>query len=79
MKTWGSGGIAPPFLTSALDGGVWSASGPCSFTPGERAPVTHSIGDCVGPRTGLDVVEKSLDPTGNQTLAVQPIARRYTD
>jgi hypothetical protein len=21
MKTWGSGGIAPPFLTSALDGG----------------------------------------------------------
>jgi hypothetical protein len=25
---WGSGGIAPPFLTSTLDGGEWSASRP---------------------------------------------------
>jgi hypothetical protein len=31
----GSGGISPPFLTSALDGGEWSASRPCRFTPGE--------------------------------------------
>jgi hypothetical protein len=30
---WGSGGIAPPFLTSELDGGELSAS-----SPGERAP-----------------------------------------
>jgi hypothetical protein len=36
---WGSGGIAPPFLTRALDGGEWSASRPCHFTPGERAPL----------------------------------------
>jgi hypothetical protein len=28
------------------------------FTPGERAPGTHWIGGWVGPRTGLDVVEK---------------------
>jgi hypothetical protein len=27
-------------LTSALDGGEWSASIPCRFTPGERAPYT---------------------------------------
>jgi hypothetical protein len=40
MKTWGSEGIAPPFLTSALDGGEWLASSPCRFTPG-----THWIGD----------------------------------
>jgi hypothetical protein len=58
MKTWDSGGIAPPFLTSALDGGEWLASRPGSFTPGERAPGTHWIGSWVGPRAGLDDVEK---------------------
>jgi hypothetical protein len=35
---WGTGGIAPPFLTSALDGGDWSASRPCCFNPGESGP-----------------------------------------
>jgi hypothetical protein len=29
------------FLTSALDGGEWSASHPGRFIPGERAPGTH--------------------------------------
>jgi hypothetical protein len=29
---WGSGDIAPPFLTSTLDGGEWSASRPDRFT-----------------------------------------------
>jgi hypothetical protein len=28
------------------------------FTPGERAPGTHWIGGWVGPRAGLDDVEK---------------------
>jgi hypothetical protein len=31
------------FLTSALDGGEWSASCPGRFTPRERAPSTHLI------------------------------------
>jgi hypothetical protein len=31
------------FLTSALDGGEFSASRPGRFTPGERAPGTHWI------------------------------------
>jgi hypothetical protein len=31
---WGSGGIAPPFLCSALDGGEWSTSRHCRFSPG---------------------------------------------
>jgi hypothetical protein len=44
MKTWGSGGIALPFLTSALDGGEWSASRPGRFISGEIAPGTHWIG-----------------------------------
>jgi hypothetical protein len=30
---WGSGGIAPPFLSSALYGGELLASPPSSFTP----------------------------------------------
>jgi hypothetical protein len=30
---WGSGGIITPFLTSALDGGEWSASRLGPFTP----------------------------------------------
>jgi hypothetical protein len=39
MKTWGSAGIAPPFLTSAVDGDKWSASRPSLFTHGEQPPV----------------------------------------
>jgi hypothetical protein len=46
------------FLTSALGGGEWSASRPGCFTPGERAPSTYWIGGWVGPRAGLDDVEK---------------------
>jgi hypothetical protein len=58
MKTWGSGGIAPPFLTLALDGGEQSASQPGHFTPRERMPGTNWIGGWVGPRAGLDAVHK---------------------
>jgi hypothetical protein len=46
------------FLTSALDGIEWSASRTGRFTPGERAPGTHWIGAWVGPRAGLDNMEK---------------------
>jgi hypothetical protein len=35
----GKGGIPPPLVTSALDGGKWLASHPCRFTPGEKPPV----------------------------------------
>jgi hypothetical protein len=52
---WGSGGTAPiVLLTSALDGGEWSASRPGRFTPRERAPSTHWIGGWVGPRAVLE-------------------------
>jgi hypothetical protein len=56
------------FLTSALDGGEWSAS-----CPGERTPGTHWTGGCVGPRAGLDteVRGKSFATAGDRT----PIAR----
>jgi hypothetical protein len=59
MKTWGNGGVAPPFFTSALDGGEWSASRPSRFTPEAKAPTrTHCIGSWVDPRAALDAMEK---------------------
>jgi hypothetical protein len=55
---WGNGGIALPFLMSALDGGEWSASRPGRFTPRERAAGTHSLWGWVGSGAGLDAVEQ---------------------
>jgi hypothetical protein len=58
-------------------------SRPGRFIPGERARGTHWIGGWVGPRTGLDDVERTqilalpgleFDPS-----AVQPVASLYTD
>jgi hypothetical protein len=46
------------FLTSALDGGKWSASLRSCLIPGERAPHTHWIGGWVGPRAGQGDVEE---------------------
>jgi hypothetical protein len=57
-KTWGSGGIAPPIMTSALEGDEWSASRFGRVTPWERAPGTHWIGRLVGIRACLDDMEK---------------------
>jgi hypothetical protein len=71
-------------LTSALDGSEWSASRPGRFTPRERAPCTHWIGDWVGPRAVLDAVVKRKIPsprreTNPRTPIVQPVAQRYTN
>jgi hypothetical protein len=54
---WVSGDVAPSFLTSALDGDVWSASRPYRFTSGEKDPGAHWIGGWVGARAGLDAME----------------------
>jgi hypothetical protein len=45
-------------FTFILDGGEWSASCSCHSTPGEETPGAHWIGGWVGPRVGLDTVEK---------------------
>jgi len=50
-------------LTSALDGGEWSASRPGRFTTRERAPCIHWIGGWVGPRAVLDAVVKGNIPS----------------
>jgi hypothetical protein len=70
-------------LTSALDGGEWSALRLSRFTPRERAPGTHWIGGWVGPRAVLDVVVKGKIPSPRResnprTPIVQPVAQRYT-
>jgi hypothetical protein len=70
-------------LTFALAGGEWSASRPCRFTPGERAPGTHWIGGWVDLRDGLDGVEKRkfLTVPGFELgpLGFRAVASRYTD
>jgi hypothetical protein len=74
MKTYGGGGKGPPFLTSALDGGDWSASCPRRFIPKEIASGIHWIGRCVDPRAGLNFTEKRKSPAGTQIGAVHPVA-----
>jgi hypothetical protein len=71
-------------LTSALDGGEWSDSGPSRFTPRERAPGTHWKGGWAGPRAVLEAVVKTKIPSPRRksiprTSIVQPIAQRCTD
>jgi hypothetical protein len=70
----GSGGIAPTFLASSLDG-----SGEL-HEPGKEPPVPHFMGWVV-PRAGLDAMEKRTIPasTKNRTPAVHSISRRYTE
>jgi hypothetical protein len=54
-------------LTSALDGGEWSASRPGRSTPREGARGTHWIGGWVVPRAVLDaVVVKRRIPSPRQ-------------
>jgi hypothetical protein len=65
-------------LTSALDGGGWSASRPGHLTPRERAPGTHPIGGC------MDAVVKRKIPSPRwesnpKTTIVEPIALCHTD
>jgi hypothetical protein len=71
-------------LTSALDGGEWSASRPGLFTLRDRALGTHWIGGWVGPRTVLDVVVKRKIPSPRResnprTPIVQPVAQAVTE
>jgi hypothetical protein len=61
--------ISTHSLTSALEGGQWSASRPGRFTPRERAPDTPWIGGWVCLRVVLDAVVKRKIPSlaGNRT------------
>jgi hypothetical protein len=68
-------------LTSALDGGEWSASRP--GRPREKAAGIHWIGGWVGPRAVLEtVVKKKISSprreTNSRNPILQPVAQRYT-
>jgi hypothetical protein len=58
----------------------WSASRPGTFTPGERATCTHWLGGWLGPRAGLDDMEKGTFLASNSDPStIQPVVSRYTD
>jgi hypothetical protein len=77
---WGSGGIASPFLTLTLERNEWSVTRPGRFIPGEKSADTHWIRGWMGPRAGLDAVEKrNILHYWESNPGVQPAARRYTD
>jgi len=50
------------YLTSAVDGGEWSAPLPGRFTPRERVPGTYWIGGLVGPRAILNMAVREKFP-----------------
>jgi hypothetical protein len=69
------------FLTSALEGCEWSVTRPGRFIPRERTPGTPWIGGYVGPRAGLDAVEKRKihsphRESNPRTPIIQPVASR---
>jgi hypothetical protein len=67
------------FLTSELDGGEWSVSHPCRFTPRERAPGIHCIGRWVSPGASVGSEEKNSQPVpGLEPPIIQAVALRYT-
>jgi hypothetical protein len=73
METWGSVGIAPPFLILALDGGD-QLHDPAAYTRGKslRYPLVGGFQS----RSGRRGEEKHVAPVGNLTRTVKHIAYR---
>jgi hypothetical protein len=73
-RRWGREGIAPPFLTSTLDGGEWPASHLGHFFPGETDYSIHRMGSWVNPRANFYAVEKrkTFTPPGFETQTSSP-------
>jgi hypothetical protein len=72
-----SGGIAPSFLTSALDGRKWSAPRICHFTSGNSSRYTLYMKlDGLQSRSGHYEKEKNLPllESNPESLAIQPVS-----
>jgi hypothetical protein len=81
METYGEVEIqVHTSLTSAVDGGEWSASRHCDLTPREAAPGTHwRRGGSVGSRIRLDPVKKgkvscACRQTNHYSSVAQPLS-----
>jgi hypothetical protein len=75
---WGMEVLLHAFLTSALDGGEWSASRLGYLTPTERVPYNQELG---GPhsRSGKGGEKKNSQPLpGLEPPIIQPIAQLFT-
>jgi hypothetical protein len=66
--------MAPPFITSALDGDEWLAPRFSGFTLGEISPGTNWTGDWMGPRACLEAIErkKYFPPQGTEFRLSSP-------
>jgi len=67
------------FLTSALDGVLWSPPRSGRFTPGEWAPGIHWLRCGVSPMVGPDVFRKRNIPLAPTGLLHKDIALIYTN
>jgi hypothetical protein len=58
-------------LNSEVDGPEWVGLRNGRFTPRERVPGVHRIGGCLGPRVGVDGLEKgkSFARNGKETAS----------
>jgi hypothetical protein len=64
-----------------LDEGEWSVARSGRFISQENPPVRTKEKSALAKKAVwlFWSIEKSLGPAGNRTLAVQPVARLYTD
>jgi hypothetical protein len=75
--TWGQRRYSSySYLTSALDGGEWSASRPGRALP--PVPTGWEAGWAPEPVWMQRLEEKSSAPVGDRTPIVQPVVRHYT-
>jgi hypothetical protein len=71
MKMYGEVDVQIHVFSTSVLVAEWSASRPGRFTLRERAFGTHWIGGWVGPRTGLDDVEKRNNKNNNNNLKLR--------
>jgi hypothetical protein len=73
---WGSGGIRPPFLTTALDKDEWVVSRPCRFISEETVPFTHFIRGWAVAQSRPGHWRRILTPAGIEPWPSSPLLYR---